>query len=195
MSLPSSLFRKWKRDAIVAGGAGLVSVLFMGSVSVLLGEFSGAEARRLVEATIPTSRLFCATVMTVSATILALMLTIVGLGSKSETKLADAHYHRIVTLAFYDTLLFALSTGLMIIQCVPVYESKEIPGWWYTTMYYLLLSLTSAVGGAAITVISLLYLAVKDVIQVVGLNQSDHPAVGGGGERGEPKKTGSDADR
>lgn len=174
MSNSKNLFEYWKRDAIVAGVAGLLVAVSIGTVGFLLGEFSGAEARRLVEATIPTSRLFCSAIMTVSATILALMLTMIGLGKNADAELSDSHYHRILKLSFYDTVLFGVATVLMIVQCVPVHESDKIPAMWYTTLYYSLLVATAGLGGAAVAVISLLYLAVKDMIEVLGLKVEDH---------------------
>ncbi len=165
---------RWKRDAIIAGTAGLVVAAAIGLVTAILGHFSDAEARRLVEATIPTSRLFCSTLMTVGATILALMLTMIGVGSSTDAQLSDTHYHRILKISFYDTLLFGLAAMTFIFHCVPVYESDSLPDWWYTSIYYTLLTMVSALGGGAVAITSLLYFAVKDMVQVIGLGASGH---------------------
>jgi len=143
-------------------------------VTAVMGSIGDAEARRLVEAIIPTSSLFCSAILTVAATILALMLTMIGLGSRAKTELADAHYHRILKIARYDAILFCSAAVIFVLHCVPVYQSDALPGWWYPSIYYGLLVATSLLGGGAVSIVVLLFLAVKDIVQVVGLGHTDH---------------------
>lgn len=165
---------RWKRDAIIAAFAGGLVTVSVGAVAFVMGHLGDAEARRLLEAIIPTSRLFCSSLLTVSATILALMLTLIGLGSRTDLNLADAHYHRILKIAFYDSLLFGAAAVMFVLHCVPVYESDALPGWWYPSIYYGIVVLTSILAGGAVAIIALLYLAVVDLVEVIGLEVEDH---------------------
>ncbi len=174
MSDEQSLFQSWKRDAFIAAGAGVLVALTIGTVTLVMGNIGETEARQLVKAIIPTSRAFCASLMTVSSTILALMLTLIGIGGGSNVKLTDAHYDRILKIGFYDAILFSLTAVMFVMHCVPVYESDKIPEWWYPTIYYGVLSSASALAGGAVSIIILLYLALKDLVKVVGLSNADH---------------------
>lgn len=174
MSDTQAHHRRLKQDLIVAGGVGMVSAISIGGVGAVMGRVGDAEAQRLLEAIIPTSRLFCSAMMTVSATILALMLTMIGLGKQADTELADSHYERIVKIALYDAILFAAAVVMFVMHCVPVYESDSLPEWWYPSIYYGVLIASSVLAGGAISIVVLLYLAVKDVIQVVALGNSEH---------------------
>ena len=167
-------FGKLKHDLIISGVTGVVVAIIIVVVTVVMGAIGDAEARRLLEAVLPTSSLFCSAILTVTATILALMLTMIGLGSHTDTELADAHYHRIVKIAFYDAILFCASAIMFVLHCVPVYESDELPNWWYPSIYYGVLIVTSLLAGGAVSIVVLLYLAVKDIVQVIGLGQTDN---------------------
>ena len=102
------------------------------------------------------------------------MLTIIGLGSNSDRQWADALYHRIDKIAFYDAVLFASATVIFVLHCVPVYESDELPNWWYPSIYYGVLVSTSLLAGGAVSIVAPLYFAVKDIIQVVRLGKTDN---------------------
>ena len=90
------MFGQLKNDLMTAGIIGVVVATSVACATYGMGNVGNAEARRLLEATIPTSRLFCSAILTVSATVLALMLTMVGLGRSADAGLSDAHYHRII---------------------------------------------------------------------------------------------------
>lgn len=74
----------------------------------------------------------------------------------------------------YDAVLFGAAAIMFIMHCVPVYESDSLPDWWYPTIYYGVLIASSILAGGAIAIVVLLYLAVKDVIQVVAPGKTEH---------------------
>ena len=163
-----------KQDLLIAGTVGALVAVVIASASAALGNIGDTEARQLLEAIGPTSQLFCSSILTASATILALMLAFIGLGTSSDAELADAHYHRIVKIALYDAILFSAATIMFVLHCIPVYESDALPNWWYPTIYYGVLIASSCLAGGAVAIVALLYLAVKDVVQVVALGMEDH---------------------
>jgi len=74
-----------QHDLVIAGVTGAAVAVIIAVVTAVMGSIGDAEARRLLEAIIPTSSLFCSAILTVAATILALMLTMIGLGSRAKT--------------------------------------------------------------------------------------------------------------
>lgn len=173
----SSTATRWKRDAAIAGGAGAAAALCVGLAAFFMGSIGGLEARTLLESIVPTSRLLCSTVMGVTATILALMLTLLSFGSNIDRDLADEHFCRVKTIALYDALAFAFAAMLFLLHCVPVQESQDIPSWWYPTVYYFVLSSSAVITGAVVAIVLLLYLAVRDFVQIVSSDDSEHDLV------------------
>ena len=164
--------QKRKRDITIAAGAGAAVALFVGLVTHLIGSVGGLEAKRLLEALLPTSQLLCSAVMGVTATILALMLTLLSVGVNLEKELEDAHYHRIKTIGLYGAITFCTTAVLFLLHCVPVDESKDMPTWWYPVVYYVILSGAALVTGAVVSTVALLYMALRDLVNIVGFPDS-----------------------
>ncbi len=154
---------------ILLGGVLTGIVALIGGYAV--GQISGYEARVLLEATLPTTRFLCSAVMTATASILALMLTLLGLSSGSNVTLKPAHYIRVRRIAFLDLIAFIIATLFLLLLSVPVSESDTVPPSWFTAVYYAVLGISSALGGLLISTVLMLYDTVKDVIQVVGLHK------------------------
>lgn len=143
--------------------------------ALAVGHVGGGEARTLVDAILPTSRFLCSAVMTASATILALMLTMLGMTVKGSADLDAIFFRRVKQVAFYDMLVLTFATCFLLLHCVPVTKSDELPGWWYPTVYYCLLAVAATLGGALVTIVAMLYAAIRDLIHVFGLDDEDHP--------------------
>lgn len=145
---------------VVAGGIALGSML-------LVNVRSGTEARLLLEAMMPSVRFLCSAVMTSSATILALMLTLISFSSSQEARLKRSHYDRVRQIAKVDTGTFAAAIILLLIISVPLAESTEIGSEWYRGLYYFTIVYAAALAGALIAIVLMLYRAVMDLIGVI----------------------------
>ena len=128
---------------------------------------SGSEARVLLEAIIPSVHFLCSSVMTASATILALMLTLISFSSSQDVKLKRSHYDRIRQIAVVDTATFAASIILLLFTNVPIAETVEIAPDVYMLVYYITTVYAAALGGALIAVVLMLYRAITDMIGVI----------------------------
>lgn len=146
--------------SIVAGGIGLTGML-------LVNAGSGSEARFLLEAMMPSVRFLCSAVMTASATILALMLTLISFSSAQDRRLKKTHYDRVRQIALVDTGTFAAAIILLLIISVPLAEAAEIPAGWYSVVYYITVVYAAALGGALIAIVLMLYHAITDLIGVI----------------------------
>ena len=182
-------FSRWTHDVHVAFWAGGGMAVVMGIGAFALGSFGGSESRAMVEAILPSTRFLCSATMTAAAAILALMLTVLGLTTSSEVELNSMFYKRIKQIAFYDMIVLCFAISFLVLQCIPVAESDEIPAWWYPSVYYGILAAAAILGGGMIAVVSMLYAAISSLIDVFGLEHGDHSILASDtGDRDEPEK-------
>ena len=152
----------------------VVMAIVIGIGAFTLGSFGASDSRAMVEAILPTTRFLCSATMTASAAILALMLTVLGLTTGSDVKLNPTFYRRIKQIAFYDMIVLCYATSFLVLQCIPITESDEIPTWWYPSVYYGMLAASAILGGGMIAIVSMLYAAISSLIDVFGLEHGDH---------------------
>lgn len=149
---------------IVAGLLSLVTLWLVG----LLG---AGEARLLIESTLPTVRFLCSTTATASATILALMLTLLSLSGAHDQEFRRHHFERVEWISLYSTICLTLSVFVLLLLVVPLSESEKIPVQMYTVLYYVILGAASVLGGLIVAIMLMLYTAITGLIRVV------HPEV------------------
>lgn len=169
---PEDTCAEWKRDALVAAGAGGCAAVLVWLGAYSAGAMGQREARSLLEAMMPTTRFLCSAVMAASATILALMLTVLSMTLNAEVNLQKTFYGRIKQIAFHDMLLLIAATCLLVLHCVPVAKTDELPDWWYPSVYYCLLGFSAVLAGAMVTVVCMLYSAITDVIHWLGFEDN-----------------------
>ena len=166
-------YSQWKQDAFVALGAGAAAAVIMGLGAFIVGRVSGSEARQLLEAILPTSRFLCSAVMTATATILALMLTMLGMSFNADVKIRPVFYQRIKQIAFYDMIALVVAACFLVVHCIPIVKSDDVDFQWYTVVYYCVLVVAAVLGGGIVTIISMLYAAIRDIIHALALDD-DH---------------------
>ena len=163
---------KWRP---LIGGAATAAVCL--GATLALGAQSDAEALRLVESIVPTLRFLASSLITACATILALMLTVLGLSLDTEHQLVEDHYERVRQIARWTAFGFLAALFFLLVLTVPLFESEKIPATWYSTIYYAFLSFASLLAGYVSTIVLMLYDTLSDMIEAVGLGRSDHPLV------------------
>ncbi len=148
------------------GGGMSVLVIFGGAW--LIGEASGREAHILLKMSLETMRSFCGTVTLATGNILALMLTLLSLSSNLDVDLNKVHYQRVKQIATVDTITLVAAILIYLLLNLPLGESEPSnnPSQW-KYFYYGTLILSSILGGAAITVILMLFNAVRDIIHAL----------------------------
>lgn len=165
-------FRKWQP---LAGG--VATALIALGANIALGSRGDFEALRLLEAAIPTVQFLCSALIAASATILALMLTLLGLSLNMEKKLVQGHYLQVKQIARWATLGFLASVLLLVLLTFPLEESDTVPVRWYDVIYYAVLAGSSLLAGYLSVVVLLLYNTIASIIDAFGLAQDDHPLV------------------
>lgn len=158
-------FRSDARNAIIAGSLAGAIIL---AGSWMTGHVSGGEARHLLEIIMPNVRSFSGTVVLASGTILALMLTLLGLSTSTDADLTYYHYQRVKQIARIDTATFIAAVLIYLLLNVPIEESDKSNVNFFYVLYYATLIISSALAGAVITVVLMLYNTIKDIINVLG---------------------------
>lgn len=126
--------------------------------------YSSAKAREMIEALSSSALYFGAAIATSSATILALMLTLVGMTRDSEHDFSDTLYQRVMRICIFSTITLCSAILLLLMLSLPVGEFQNIHANWYPTYYWILVTLVSALTGLTITVVLMLFNAIRNVI-------------------------------
>ena len=179
-----------KSDIRLAAIGGTLSALSMTAVLVGVGMANAGNERFMVEAAMPSVRFLASAVMTVSATTLALMLTLLGLSTDIDGDVREGHFKRVRQIALVDVCAFVLATVLLVIVVVPVNEASPIPTRWFTGIYYGVSVASSALGGGLIAVMLLLFAAIRDLIVVLSPGD-ENPLVDETEEAQEPAEEAS----
>lgn len=154
-------------DTRRAAAGGIVSALVSLTGILIVNISSGSEARILLQGMLPSIRFLCSAVMTAAATILALMLTMLSVSRAREGRFKPTHYDRVRQIALVDVLTFTAAIILLLFVSIPLSETHDdIPPMFYEILYYFVLGYATALGGALISIILMLYNAVTDIMQV-----------------------------
>ena len=151
------------RSALI-GGLLSALVIFLGTY--LLGNVSDAEALDNLQEIRPTLRFTASGTLTATATILALMLTLLSFSENADRKLRGYHYDRIWWIARFSAAIFIAALLLLMILNVPINNAEETFDGMYDMVYYFMLGYAALVGGFMITIILLLYQAARDIIVI-----------------------------
>ncbi|WP_142783309.1 hypothetical protein [Changchengzhania lutea] len=156
---------------------GIIAAIITGLGAYFLGNLSGYEAKVLIKSSLPGINTLCNTIVLASATILALLLTLLSVSSSTKSKLNEEHYRHVLLIAKIDTIVFVVSMIAFQLFNIPITEADNVPSTWYTSIYYASLGISSLLSGGLISVVLMLFNAVTSIIKIVGLGIEDHPLV------------------
>lgn len=156
---------------------GLICMIVILISTILLGKLSGYEAKILIKSSLDGINTLCNTIALASATILALLLTLLGLSSTAKSDLKKEYYREVLTIAKLDTIVFVAAVITFLLFNLPITESSNVPDHWFSTLYYISLGISSILSSALIVVVLLLYNTVVNIITIVGLGRKNHPLV------------------
>lgn len=148
---------------VLVGGAVAAVVLFATTVGV--GRVGSFEALRLIEAALPTARFLAAAVVGSSVTVLALLLTLVGLSLGSEYRFGETLYARANLLTRLSVFSIVIGTAVLLAVTVPIGEVAELATY-YDVLYYTLMSSLSVLGGLVVATGLLIGLTLRSLIAI-----------------------------
>lgn len=150
----------------LAGGVLTASIAVGGQW--LIGQiYSGYVARQLIEAMLNPALFFGASVVTASATILALMLTMLSLSDQSKANFELNFFQRIEQIGVLTTISLAGGILLLLFLSVPLQESKNVPSNWLTVIYYVLIVFLALLAGLLVSIILMLLNSIRSLIESV----------------------------
>lgn len=152
---------------------GVVATMFTGLGVFLIGQVSGYEAKQLILSSHEGINMLCNTIILASATILTLLLTLLGISTGTESKLKSEHYYQVLDIAKIDTVLLVGTLVMFQLFNIPIIEADKVSVEWYSTIYWISLILSSILNGTMITVVLMLYTTITNMIHIVGL-KSNH---------------------
>ena len=132
---------------------------------LLTGRIYGeAEAVDLLESIKGSSLYFGSAVATASATILALMLTLLSVTSQVETSFDRSTYKGIRVIGALSTITFIGSVLLLLLLSLPIGEYDSIGKVWYAFLYYVLCTLNGLLAGVMIFSVLILFETITTLI-------------------------------
>lgn len=147
-----------------AMGGVIAGVLGFGSMAIV-GTASSYEARRLLEAALPTVRFAASAYVAGGATILALMLTLITFSISHELEFRENHYRRIRDISALTTAVIVGSVVLLMFLTFPLGEA-DVDQDWYLWVFYAVLLGGAVAGGVFIAVILMLFYAIRGLVGV-----------------------------
>lgn len=117
----------------------------------------------------------CITRASTSLTILDLLLTFLGISSKS--KLKKDHSKHIFKIIWLDASVFVGSLIRFLLFDLPVTESAKFPKVWFSALYYVSLAKSSILSAAPFVVMFMPYNTLWSIIKIAGLGLTDHSLV------------------
>lgn len=157
--------------------AGLIAAILVLGGNYLIGMINNADALEMINGSQPTIRFMCSAVMTATATILALLLTILSFTGNREEKLSKQHFKRLRIIARMCTGTFVMSTIGLLLLCIPYTKaegSDEIANY-FSIIYYLMQLYAALLGAGLITIVFMLYETAKTAIVLVDPTMDSTP--------------------
>lgn len=173
---PRGRLRLLRREHAAALIGGVAATLFVvGAGGIWVGPIDGREAEQLLQSMMPTLRFLGFAILSASATVLLLMLTLFSVSMGSPRRLRSSHYLRIRHLVSIDSLVLlgGIPFMLILILTPPLRRSAAVPAGWFLIEYSALLTIAGLLSGLLVAVTVMLYLAVRDLIRIVGLAIDD----------------------
>lgn len=159
---------------VVVGGA-LAVIVSLGTRLLSGRIYSEAKAVQLIEGLRDASLYFGAAVATASATILALMLTLLGLALDADIDFQGWLYRLVRRIGGLSTLSLCGAILLLTLLSLPVGEFERLPQGWYEVLYWFLVLLVAALSGLVIAVVLLLFEGIRHVVATLAPDRRGRP--------------------
>lgn len=129
--------------------------------------YSGEQAQYLLQAINNSALWLGGSVVTASATILALMLTMLSLSDSTKIDFDKVFFRRIEQIGLMTTISLAGGILLLLFLSIPLQASKNVPNQSFTIIYYILIVVLALLAGLLITVVLMLLNAIRSLIEGV----------------------------
>lgn len=144
--------------------SGIVFAIAIGLATFSFGEVSGYQARELLVNSMPRLLILCFVIILGSISILGLMLGFLRMDFPKESKLKHRYCSLLLYIQKVDTVLTITAIIILLLVNIPFTQTKIIPDSWYPNIYHTVLVIASIMGGSFVTLISMIYKAISEII-------------------------------
>lgn len=169
---PSDEQHKGEHTLFLGSKRAIVGGLLAGAIALagqwLVGQvYSGYKARELLEAVASSSRYLASSIVTASATIIALMLTMLSMTKQTDGEFDSVFFKQIQRIALFSTIALSAGILLLLFLSIPLQESDQVPSSWFRIIYYVLITFVAGLSGLAVGIVLMLLNAINSLIDVV----------------------------
>lgn len=160
-----SFFARGDAWAVLAGAFAIGLAV---AVRWVVGEaYSNYEAKVLLESIVAGGLYLASSLTGASATIIALMLTVLGLARNANKQFSDALYGQIRWISIISAAVLAGSIIALLMMSVPLTRADNLPRGWIKGLYYTISALLATSSGAMVALVVMLLTAVLGIIRAV----------------------------
>lgn len=129
--------------------------------------YSAAEAIQLLEALSRAGLYLGSAIATASATVLALMLTLIGMIRRMDKDFDGEAYKNINLVAKLATASLMMSILVLLAFVLPIGEFEELPASWYKNLYEVLFAGCVLMTGLIAATVVMIYLTLLRVMEKI----------------------------
>lgn len=143
---------------------GMVFALATGISIFTFGEITGLEARTLLLTSVSGIITLCYVIIIGSIYILVIILHLLSVRVYKDEEPRKRHYLLMLSISRISTLLIISAVVVLLLLNIPFTTITAIPDSLYLKIYYTVLATASILGGGFISVITMIYQAIKRII-------------------------------
>ncbi len=145
----------------------VIVVIFVASMlgfSIVGRVYSETQSRVLLEAIAPSLRTLCFAVITTSATIIPLLMTMISLANKVDNDFNETFYIRLRMITWLGTVALISATLLLLVISIPITENEKLREW-YGILYLAVVMGASTIAALLVGIIVTLYKAMQGLLE------------------------------
>lgn len=145
----------------------IVCLVGLGARFAIGDMYSAAEARQLLEALSRAGLYLGSAIATASATIIALMLTLIGMINRMDSDFDAQAYRNVDRIAKLASASLMMSLLVLLAFVLPVGEFEELPKQWFTVLYDVLFAGCVVMVGLVAATVAMIYITLRSVISKI----------------------------
>jgi len=145
----------------------VIVIIFSASMigfSIVGRVYSETQSRVLLEAVAPSLRTLCFAVITTSATIIPLLMTMISLARKTEVDFDETFYIRLRIITWLGTVALISATLLLLVISIPITENEGLRQW-YGMIYMAVVMGASTIAALLVGIIVTLYRTMQGLLE------------------------------
>jgi hypothetical protein len=152
---------------------GVISAVVLFGLVFAVGRIGDLEALRIISAALPSTRFLASTAIGAGVTILALLLTLIGLSLTLDISFHVRLYQRAKAITSLTVAAIVIGVVLLLAMTVPIGELEQLSGA-YDLLYYALGVAIASLGGLMVSIGLMISSTLSGLIDLAHPEGSDH---------------------